>query len=288
MILMIDNYDSFTYNLVQYFEELGAELVVRLNDQITIDEVCEMQPEGIVLSPGSGRPEDAGICVSLIQEMSGVTPIFGVCLGHQALGVAFGGKVIHAPQLMHGKTSFIKHQNNGVFCDIESPFEATRYNSLVVAREELPAALCVTAESEDGAIMGLQHITLPLFGVQFHPESILTLRGKDILRNFLKICDVEVYTKKESMTIGDWRREIDQIDSKLLKLLNQRVEYAIEIGKIKRETGKQLLCQKREQSIMNRLREENHGPFTVESVQNIFEIIIDETRQVEGQEAKSE
>lgn len=194
MILVIDNYDSFTYNLVQYLGELGgklpvaSEIQVYRNDQIDLAKIRHLNPDGIVISPGPGRPEDAGISLALITELGPTFPILGVCLGHQSLGQVFGGKVISAPILMHGKTSPIYHNNKGVFAGLESPFDATRYHSLVVERESLPDVLEITAWTEDGTIMGLQHKDyLHLQGVQFHPESILTTSGKDLLQNFLNL-----------------------------------------------------------------------------------------------------
>lgn len=190
MLLMIDNYDSFTYNLVQYFGELGAEVQVYRNDQITIDELERLQPERIVISPGPCTPNEAGISLAVIEHFAGRVPLLGVCLGHQCIGQAFGGKVVHAKQIMHGKTSMIWHQDKGVFCGLENPFEATRYHSLVIEKESLPDCLEVTAwtETVDGTfdeIMGVRHKTLAVEGVQFHPESILTRHGHDMLRNFL-------------------------------------------------------------------------------------------------------
>jgi len=189
MLLIIDNYDSFTYNLVQYFGELGADLKVFRNDQITIDQIKKMAPQRIVISPGPGRPEDAGVSVDIIKELSGKFPILGVCLGHQSIGYAFGGKIVQAKRLMHGKTSQIAHNSDGIFKSIENPFEATRYHSLVIDRKSIPDCLDVTAwtKDDDQEIMGVKHKILPLWGVQFHPESILTKVGKNILKNFLKI-----------------------------------------------------------------------------------------------------
>lgn len=189
MILMIDNYDSFTYNLVQYLGELGADLRVYRNDALDLGTVRALKPAGIVVSPGPGRPEHAGIIVPLIRELQGQMPILGVCLGHQALGLAFGGRVVSAAKLMHGKTSRIRHDGDGLFAGLENPLEATRYHSLIVERETLPEALRITAESEDGVIMGLAHRKHPMFGVQFHPESVLTGEGKKLLRNFLELCE---------------------------------------------------------------------------------------------------
>ena len=186
MILVIDNYDSFTYNLVQYLGEMGAELDVRRNDALTLDDIARMAPAQIVLSPGPGTPDDAGITLDVIREFGPKTPIFGVCLGLQAMGQALGGRVIRAPKLMHGKTSPVLHRGEGVFHGLPSPLEATRYHSLMVERETLPDVLHITAETEDGEIMGLRHTTWPLEGVQFHPESILTEHGKQMLRNFLE------------------------------------------------------------------------------------------------------
>jgi anthranilate synthase component 2 len=186
MILMIDNYDSFTYNLVQYLGELGAELVVHRNDAITVDEAERLRPAGVVISPGPGAPAAAGISMPVIRRLAGRVPILGVCLGHQAIGEVFGGIVERAPEPVHGKTARIHHDGRGVFADLASPLEATRYHSLVVRRAGLPACLEVSAESEDGLIMGLRHRELPVEGVQFHPESILTESGKALLRNFLQ------------------------------------------------------------------------------------------------------
>jgi len=185
-ILVIDNYDSFTYNLVQYMGELGADLDVRRNDEITIDEVKALAPEKIVISPGPGTPAEAGITVDLIRQVGPTIPIFGVCLGHQAIGEAMGGNVIRAGRLMHGKTSMVTHHGEGVFAGLPSPLEATRYHSLVVERESLPDCLEITAESDDGYIMGLRHKTLPIEGVQFHPESVLTTHGMQMLKTFLE------------------------------------------------------------------------------------------------------
>jgi anthranilate synthase component 2 len=186
-LLVIDNYDSFTYNLVHYLGELGAELTVRRNDQITLDEISEMGPEGIVLSPGPCTPTEAGICLAVIDRFKETTPILGVCLGHQAIGQAMGGDVIRAPELMHGKTSRIVHNGKGLFRGLNSGFEATRYHSLIVKAETLPKTLEVTASTEDGMIMGVQHHSLPLHGVQFHPESIASENGHALLQNFLTI-----------------------------------------------------------------------------------------------------
>jgi anthranilate synthase/aminodeoxychorismate synthase-like glutamine amidotransferase len=186
MILMIDNYDSFTYNLVQYLGELGAEVAVHRNDAISLEKIEAMRPSHIVLSPGPCTPNEAGITLALIGRMSGKVPILGVCLGHQAIGQAFGGKVVRAKQVMHGKTSRIRHDEKGVFEKIPNQFVATRYHSLVVARESLPECLAVTAQSEDGEIMGLRHRELPVEGVQFHPEALLTEHGHAMLQNFIE------------------------------------------------------------------------------------------------------
>ncbi|GAB0119011.1 anthranilate synthase component II [Acidisoma sp. 7E03] len=187
MILLIDNYDSFTFNLVQFFGDLGAECAVWRNDALTVDEVMAKQPEAIVLSPGPCTPNEAGICLDLIQAAAGRIPLFGVCLGHQAIGQAFGGRVLRAPVPMHGKISPVTHANSDVFEGLPSPFNATRYHSLIVERDTLPEALVPTAFTEDGLIMGLRHRSLPIFGVQFHPESIASEHGHKILGNFLEI-----------------------------------------------------------------------------------------------------
>jgi anthranilate synthase/aminodeoxychorismate synthase-like glutamine amidotransferase len=186
MMLIIDNYDSFTYNLVQYFGELGADLVVKRNDQVTLDEVAEMHPDRICISPGPGTPLDAGISNDLILKFGPTTPILGVCLGHQCIGHVFGGEVVRADRIMHGKTSPIMHEGDGVFRSLPNPFEATRYHSLIVRRESLPPELEVTAETAQREIMGLRHRRFPIQGVQFHPESIMTGVGKQLLLNFLK------------------------------------------------------------------------------------------------------
>jgi anthranilate synthase/aminodeoxychorismate synthase-like glutamine amidotransferase len=187
MLLMIDNYDSFTYNLVQYFGELGQDLKVYRNDKITIAGIEEMRPERIVISPGPCTPREAGISVDVIRHFAGKVPILGVCLGHQAMGEAFGGDVVRAPYLMHGKTSMIHHDGRTLFAGLPNPFEATRYHSLIIKRETLPAELEVSAWTDDGIIMGVRHRQFTVEGVQFHPESILTGAGKDLLRNFLKL-----------------------------------------------------------------------------------------------------
>lgn len=191
MLLMIDNYDSFTYNLVQYFGELGADVCVHRNDQITLEEVVKLNPEHIVISPGPCTPNEAGISLEVIKHFAGKLPLLGVCLGHQSIGQAFGGNIVHAGEIMHGKTSMIHHKNAGVFAGLENPFEATRYHSLVIEKNSLPNCLEVTAwtETDDGKldeIMGVRHKELDVEGVQFHPESILTQHGHDLLRNFLQ------------------------------------------------------------------------------------------------------
>jgi anthranilate synthase component 2 len=186
MLLMIDNYDSFTYNLVQYLGELGQEVVVYRNDEIDLEKISALKPRYIVISPGPCTPNEAGISVPLIKEFAGKTPLLGVCLGHQSIGQAFGGNIIHAKQVMHGKTSQVSHHNTGVFKGLPDPFTATRYHSLVIERETLPDCLEITASTDDGEIMGVRHKTLAVEGVQFHPESILTEHGHDLLNNFLK------------------------------------------------------------------------------------------------------
>jgi len=185
MILVIDNYDSFTYNLVQYFGELGAELVIRRNDEITLEEIAALAPEKIVISPGPCTPREAGISCAVIEKFGPHIPLLGVCLGHQSIGDVYGGRVIRAGRLMHGKTSPILHNGEGVFSGLPLPFEATRYHSLLVERHTLPDILQITAETAEGEIMGLRHREYPIHGVQFHPESILTLEGKKLLQNFL-------------------------------------------------------------------------------------------------------
>jgi anthranilate synthase/aminodeoxychorismate synthase-like glutamine amidotransferase len=185
-VLVVDNYDSFVYNLVQYLGELGAEPIVRRCDQVTVAEAEVMAPDGILISPGPGRPEDAGVSNELITTFAGRVPVLGVCLGHQCIGQVFGGSVVRAPQVMHGKTSVIHHTGKGVFEGLPDPIEATRYHSLVVDRASVPDVLEVTAETEDGIVMGLRHRQLDVEGVQFHPESILTAKGHDLLANFLR------------------------------------------------------------------------------------------------------
>jgi para-aminobenzoate synthetase component 2 len=185
MILMIDNYDSFTYNLVQYLGEMGQELKVFRNDKITLEDIEALKPERIVISPGPCSPKDAGVSVDVIKQFGGSVPILGVCLGHQCIGEAYGGEVVRAERLMHGKTSMISHDGAGVFRGLPNPFEATRYHSLIVRRETMPDCLEITAESETREVMGIRHKTHQVEGVQFHPESILTSSGKDLLRNFV-------------------------------------------------------------------------------------------------------
>ena len=187
-ILVIDNYDSFVYNLVQYLGELGAQPIVVRNDQITVDEAFALMPDGVLLSPGPGQPQDAGILCKSIRKFAGITPIFGVCLGHQAIGHVFGAQIVNAPEIQHGKTSEINHNGIGVFEDINSPINATRYHSLVIEPRSLPSSLTVTASTSDGIIMGVRHRELDIEGVQFHPESVLTNHGHKIIRNFVKRC----------------------------------------------------------------------------------------------------
>jgi anthranilate synthase/aminodeoxychorismate synthase-like glutamine amidotransferase len=187
MILVIDNYDSFTYNLVQYLGELGQEVRVFRNDVVTVDEIADLKPDRIVISPGPCTPKEAGISVETITRLAGTVPILGVCLGHQSIGEAFGGEVVRAARLMHGKTSLIRHDGKTIFRALPNPFEATRYHSLIVRRDTLPACLEISAETAEGEIMGLRHRTLSVEGVQFHPESILTRPGMDLLRNFLTL-----------------------------------------------------------------------------------------------------
>ncbi len=186
MLFMIDNYDSFTYNLVQYFGELGEDVRVFRNDQITVAEIEQQKPDHIVISPGPCTPNEAGVSVETIRQLGGKIPILGVCLGHQSIGAAYGGKIVRAKQLMHGKTSMIHHKNVGVFHGLPDPFEATRYHSLVIERESIPDVLEITAWTDDGEIMGVRHKSLAVEGVQFHPESILTQYGHEMLANFLK------------------------------------------------------------------------------------------------------
>jgi len=191
MLLLIDNYDSFTYNLYQYLAEMGADVQVRRNDHVTLDEIEAMQPDHIVISPGPGTPTEAGLSCKVIETFGPCTPVLGVCLGHQAIGQVYGGRVLRAPEPMHGKTSMMYHQGQGVFRNLPVPFEANRYHSLIVERSTLPAELEITAETADGLIMGLRHCTYPIEGVQFHPESIMTPTGKDLLHNFLTMHEAE-------------------------------------------------------------------------------------------------
>jgi anthranilate synthase component 2 len=184
-VLVIDNYDSFVYNLVQYLGELGAEPLVHRCDALTLEQIVELDPDAVLISPGPGRPEDAGVSNAVIEHFAGRRPVLGVCLGHQCIGQVYGGRVVRAPEIMHGKTSLVHHDGTGVFAGLPSPFEATRYHSLVVERETLPDVLQVTAWTDDGVVMGLRHRELGVEGVQFHPESVLTARGHDLLRNFL-------------------------------------------------------------------------------------------------------
>ena len=190
MVFVLDNYDSFTYNLVQYIGEMGAKVEVRRNDQVSLDEIEALKPEKIVISPGPCTPQEAGISIPLIRHFAGKTPILGVCLGHQAIGAAFGGNVVRAPKLMHGKTSMVKHDNRTIFKDVPSPMKCTRYHSLIVAHEGLPEDLEVSASTSEETgeiIMGLRHRKFPVEGVQFHPESVLTSEGKKLIRNFLNL-----------------------------------------------------------------------------------------------------
>jgi anthranilate synthase component II len=191
MILMIDNYDSFTYNLVQYLEEIGLPVHVVRNDMLGLQEVEHLSPMGIVISPGPGRPQDAGISLEVIRKFSGRIPILGVCLGHQSIAEAFGGEIVGARRLMHGKTSTVTCDGEGIFKGVKKPFQAMRYHSLVVARHSLPDCLKITAESEDGEIMGIRHLQHTTEGIQFHPESIMTTIGKRLLRNFVNLLDVQ-------------------------------------------------------------------------------------------------
>ena len=187
-ILVLDNYDSFVFNLVQYLGELGAEPLVHRSDALPIEQIEELNPDGVLISPGPGRPEDAGLSNEVITTFAGRVPVFGVCLGHQCIGQIYGGDVVRAPQLMHGKTSLISHEGKGVFAGLPDPFEATRYHSLVVQRDTVPECLEITAETEDGLVMGLRHREFDVEGVQFHPESILTAGGHQLVSNFLERC----------------------------------------------------------------------------------------------------
>jgi anthranilate synthase/aminodeoxychorismate synthase-like glutamine amidotransferase len=184
-VLVIDNYDSFVYNLVQYLGELGAEPIVHRHDELSLDEIRALEPDAVLISPGPGTPDDAGVSNDVITTLGSQVPVLGVCLGHQCIGQVYGGRVVRAPQVMHGKTSLIRHNGTGVFAGLPDPLEATRYHSLVVDRASVPDCLEITAETDDGIVMGLRHRELPVEGVQFHPESILTVGGHDLLRNFL-------------------------------------------------------------------------------------------------------
>ncbi len=188
-VLVIDNYDSFVYNLVQYLGELGADPVVRRHDEVPLDDLVALDPDAVLISPGPGRPEDAGLSNDVIRHFAGRRPVLGVCLGHQCIGQIYGGEVVRAPEIMHGKTSVIRHDGTGVFAGLPDPFEATRYHSLVVDRASVPPELRITAWTDDGVVMGLRHRTLAVEGVQFHPESVLTAGGHDLLRNFLAAAD---------------------------------------------------------------------------------------------------
>lgn len=210
MILMIDNYDSFTYNLVQYLGMLGSEVEVHRNDKITLDEIESMKPERIVISPGPGTPQSAGITIPVIERFHSKVPILGVCLGHQGIGAAFGGRVVHAAQLMHGKTSEISHDGKSIFLDLPDPFTATRYHSLAIERKSLPSCLEVSAVAEDGEIMGLRHREYPVEGIQFHPESILTKEGMSILQNFLNLEDA----LRENVVVQDHKGHQDHKENK--------------------------------------------------------------------------
>ena len=187
MLLMIDNYDSFTYNLVQYFGELGEDVRVHRNNKISVEQIEALKPRRIVISPGPCTPNESGVSVEVIKHFAGRLPMLGVCLGHQSLAVAFGGQVVRAPRLMHGKTSGIRHDGRTIFRQLPNPFDATRYHSLIVDRDSLPSCFEISAETDDGEIMGMRHTSLGVEGVQFHPESILTTVGRDLLRNFLKL-----------------------------------------------------------------------------------------------------
>jgi anthranilate synthase component 2 len=184
-VLVIDNYDSFVYNLVQYLGELGAEPLVHRSDSLTLDEIAAIDPDAVLVSPGPGRPEDAGLSNDVIAHFAGRRPVLGVCLGHQCIGQVFGGEIVRAPEIMHGKTSMIRHGDGGVFAGLPNPLEATRYHSLVVDRDSMPDVLEITAETDDGTVMGIRHRELDVEGVQFHPESILTVAGHDLIANFL-------------------------------------------------------------------------------------------------------
>ncbi|MCD9624136.1 anthranilate synthase component II [Rhabdothermincola salaria] len=188
-ILVLDNYDSFVFNLVQYLGELGAEPLVHRSDELTLEQIVELEPDGVLVSPGPGRPEDAGLSNDVIRHFAGRRPVFGVCLGHQCIGQVFGGEVVRAPEIMHGKTSLVRHHGHGVFAGLPQPLEATRYHSLVVDRASVPDELEITAETDEGLVMGLRHRTHDVEGVQFHPESILTASGHQLVANFLERCE---------------------------------------------------------------------------------------------------
>jgi anthranilate synthase/aminodeoxychorismate synthase-like glutamine amidotransferase len=188
-VLVIDNYDSFVYNLVQYLGELGADPIVRRNDALTLEDAIALDPDGILISPGPGTPDDSGLSMAIIEHFTGRKPVFGVCLGHQCIGQLFGGTVARAPEIMHGKTSLVRHRDVGVFAGLPQPLEATRYHSLIVVRDTVPDVLEITAETDDGLVMGLRHREFPTEGVQFHPESILTVGGHDLVANFLRQVD---------------------------------------------------------------------------------------------------
>jgi anthranilate synthase/aminodeoxychorismate synthase-like glutamine amidotransferase len=220
MILVIDNYDSFTFNLVQYFQELGEEVLVRRNDMITLEEIIALNPRAVVISPGPGGPEDAGVSLQVIRTLGEFIPILGVCLGHQAIGAAFGGRVVSAGRLMHGKTSPIFYKGNGLFEGMDNPFQACRYHSLIVEQDTLPDCLEITALTDLNEIMGIKHKHYPVLGVQFHPESILTPDGKQILRNFLKIAD----------TFHDKNSPRETVDSGSLAIKRFTKEHAIDSG----------------------------------------------------------
>jgi anthranilate synthase component 2 len=204
MILLVDNYDSFTFNLYQALAGLGADVEVVRNDQVTVRDVAERMEDidGVVVSPGPCTPKEAGISVELIQEFAGKKPILGVCLGHQSIGAAFGSEIVHAPELMHGKTSMIRHNGTGVYEGLPNPFVATRYHSLIIDPESIPDDFDVTAYSDDGVVMGVRHKSMPIEGVQFHPESILTTSGKDLLANFLRSCGTTPDVGKEQRVLG--------------------------------------------------------------------------------------
>jgi anthranilate synthase/aminodeoxychorismate synthase-like glutamine amidotransferase len=203
MLLLIDNYDSFTFNLYQYMAELGAEVEVVRNDAIDLDGIAAANPEALVFSPGPGTPDDAGICLDAVEAFAGRFPILGVCLGHQVVGQAYGGRIVRAPELRHGKTSLLFHDGEGVYAGVDGPFEAVRYHSLVVERDSVPASLKVTAQTSDGLVMGLRHRELAVEGVQFHPESILTAPGKRLLKNFLD--QSAVRTRRQAVGAGGGR-----------------------------------------------------------------------------------